>query len=73
MIDGVDAWIAASLPVLRQAHETLVDLDEAVSGLRGDRWSVQARQVSWFLRYEPQSLRPPMPTGHDGTPRQQAA
>jgi rhodanese-related sulfurtransferase len=32
VIGGVDAWIAAGLPVLRQAHETLVDLDEAVSG-----------------------------------------
>jgi rhodanese-related sulfurtransferase len=32
VIGGVDAWIAAGLPVLRQAHETLVDFDEAVSG-----------------------------------------
>ena len=32
VIGGVDAWIAAGLPVLRQAHETFVDLDEAVSG-----------------------------------------
>jgi rhodanese-related sulfurtransferase len=32
VIGGVDAWIAAGLPVLRQAHEALVDLDEAVSG-----------------------------------------
>jgi hypothetical protein len=31
-IGGVDAWIAAGLPVLRQAHETFVDFDEAVSG-----------------------------------------
>jgi hypothetical protein len=31
-IGGVDAWIAAGSPVLRQAHATLVDLDEAVSG-----------------------------------------
>jgi rhodanese-related sulfurtransferase len=32
VIGGVDAWIAAGLPVLRQAHESLVDLDQAVSG-----------------------------------------
>jgi rhodanese-related sulfurtransferase len=31
VIGGVDAWIGAGLPVLRQAHETVVDLDEAVS------------------------------------------
>ena len=32
VIGGVDAWIRAGLPVLRQADETLVDLDQAVSG-----------------------------------------
>jgi rhodanese-related sulfurtransferase len=32
VIGGVDAWIAAGLPVLREADETFVDLDEAVSG-----------------------------------------
>jgi rhodanese-related sulfurtransferase len=32
VIGGVDAWIRAGLPVLRQADEAFVDLDEAVSG-----------------------------------------
>ena len=32
VIGGVDAWIRAGLPVLRQADETLIDLDQAVSG-----------------------------------------
>ena len=32
VIGGVDAWIRAGLPVLRQADEALVDLDQAVSG-----------------------------------------
>jgi rhodanese-related sulfurtransferase len=32
VIGGVDAWIRAGLPVLRQADETLVDFDQAVSG-----------------------------------------
>jgi rhodanese-related sulfurtransferase len=32
VIGGVDAWIHAGLPVLRQADEALVDLDQAVSG-----------------------------------------
>jgi rhodanese-related sulfurtransferase len=32
VIGGVDAWIRAELPVLRQADETLVDLDQAVAG-----------------------------------------
>ena len=32
VIGGVNAWIGAGLPVLRQAHDALGDLDEAVSG-----------------------------------------
>jgi rhodanese-related sulfurtransferase len=32
VIGGVEAWIAAGLPVLRQANKPFVDLDEAVSG-----------------------------------------
>jgi rhodanese-related sulfurtransferase len=32
VIGGVDAWIRAGLPVLRQADEALVDFDQAVSG-----------------------------------------
>jgi rhodanese-related sulfurtransferase len=32
VIGGVDAWIRAGLPVLRQADEPSVDFDQAVSG-----------------------------------------
>jgi rhodanese-related sulfurtransferase len=32
VIGGVDAWVRAGLPVLRQADDTLVDFDQAVSG-----------------------------------------
>jgi rhodanese-related sulfurtransferase len=32
VIGGVDAWIRAGLPVLRQADEAVVDFDQAVSG-----------------------------------------
>jgi rhodanese-related sulfurtransferase len=32
VIGGVDAWIRAGLPMLRQANEAFVDLDQAVSG-----------------------------------------
>ena len=32
VIGGVDAWIRAGLPMLRQADEAFVDLDQAVSG-----------------------------------------
>jgi rhodanese-related sulfurtransferase len=32
VIGGVDAWKRAGLPVLRQADDSLLDLDQAVSG-----------------------------------------